>query len=291
MSGGRGIARYAFIAPHVVLLLMFGIIPAAYALYLALTNRLGQFTGIGQFVKVFQDYRFPTAFGHVAWYSVIWLVSLTVLTVLFALLIHQQHPRVSGALRFVFYIPGALAGVASVLVWVFMLDPSASPVGGLLQALGFSNIQEVTFEENLPVIFVLIAFWTGAGGWILVMYGALNNIPAELIEAAKIDGAGRLNIAWRIQIPLIRKWIVYMVVLAFGAGIQLFVEPGLVGAATRGGVDPTWSPNQLAYQYAFQQNDFNGAAAIAVCILILGIAGALIVVFRTGLFKTEAEEA
>lgn len=287
---GRGIARYLLVAPHVLLLVAFGLLPAGYALYLALTNARGQFTGVGQFVKIFKDFRMPAAFMNIAWYSVIWLTVLTVLVVLFALLIHQQSPRISTALRFIYYIPGALAGVASVLVWVFMLDPSASPISGILEMLGFRTIQEVTSPDSVAVIFVIIAFWTGAGGWILVMYGALNNISTEVLEAARIDGANRLQIAWRIQIPLIRKWVVYMAVMAFGAGVQLFVEPALVGAATRGGVDPAWSPNLLSYTFAFTQSDFNGAAAIAVCILVIGVGGALLVVFKTGLFKTEAEE-
>lgn len=287
---GRGAGRYLLVAPHVLLLVAFGVLPAVFALYLAFTNVRGQFTGLGQFVKVFRDFRFAGAFLNIAWYSVIWIAVLTVLTVLFAVLIHQQSARISASLRFVYYIPGALAGVASVLVWVFMLDPSASPIGEFLQGLGFRTIQTVTLPENLAPIFVVIAFWTGAGGWILVMYGALHNIPAEVIEAARIDGANKWQIAWQVEIPLIRKWIVYMVVMAFGAGVQLFVEPALVAAASRGGVDPAWSPNLLSYIYAFQQSDFHGAAAIAVCILVIGLGGALIVVFKTGLFKTEAEE-
>ena len=74
----------------------------------------------------------------------------------------------------------------------------------------------------------MIAFWTGAGGWIVVMYGALNTIPHDLEEAARIDGAGPLTIALRLKLPLIRKWIAYMVILSFATGTQLFVEPQLV---------------------------------------------------------------
>ena len=82
----------------------------------------------------------------------------------------------------------------------------------------------------------MIAFWTGAGGWIVVMYGALNNIPPDIIEAARIDGAGAWQIARRIQIPMLRKWIVYMVILAFAGGTQLFVEPQLLSRGQpRGG--------------------------------------------------------
>ena len=119
----------------------------------------------------------------------------------------------------------------------------------------------------------MIAFWTGAGGWILVMSGGLNNIPGDLAEAARIDGAGPIANALRIELPLIRKWIAYMVILAFATGTQLFVEPQLVTPASLGLVPAAWSSNQLAYQLAFRYADFNGAAAIAVDLLAIGLIG------------------
>ena len=101
---------------------------------------------------------------------------------------------------FLYYLPGALAGAASVLVWLFMLDPSVSPGSFLLRhVLGADLFVESIAPGHLPFIFAMIAFWTGAGGWIVVMYGALNTIPHELEEAARIDGAGPFTIALRTQ--------------------------------------------------------------------------------------------
>jgi multiple sugar transport system permease protein len=198
-----------------------------------------------------------------------------------------MKPGLSAVFRFLFYIPGALAGVASVLVWLFMLDPDVSPASWLLRTLGLHSFAAVLAPGDLPVIFLLIAFWTGAGGWIVVMYGALNNIPDEVLEAAKMDGAGFWQTAWHIQIPMIRQWIAYMTILAFAAGTQLFVEPQLLQTASLGRVSPTWSPNQLAYVFAFQQGDFNGAAAISIYLLVLGLICAGILVTRSKMFKVD----
>jgi multiple sugar transport system permease protein len=285
-----GVAGYAFVAGYVVLLAAFGIFPTIYAFYLAFTNNRGQFTGLGQFVKVVQDYRFGPAFTNIAIYLILWLVILVVVTVVVAVILRSRmRPGLSSVFRFLFYIPGALAGVASVLVWLFMLDPGISPVSGLLNALGFGTFSQVIAPQNLPVIFVLIAFWTGAGGWIVVMYGALNNIPDEVLEAARMDGAGPWKSAWFIQIPMISKWIAYMTILAFAAGTQLFVEPQLLQSASLGRLDPTWTPNQLAYVLAFQFGDFNGAAAVSIFLLLIGLVGAGILVTRSGLFKADNE--
>ncbi|MFB7493630.1 carbohydrate ABC transporter permease [Streptomyces sp. NPDC056161] len=283
-----GRAGYLFVAGYTLLLLAFGVFPTCYAFYLAVTNDRGQFTGLNQFTRVVQDYRFLPAFGHILVYLVLWLVTLVVLTVLTAVVLRSRlRTSVSALLRFLYYIPGALAGVASVLVWLFMLDPDVSPVSWLLKALGMDSFAAVLAPGNLPMIFMLIAFWTGAGGWMVVMYGALNNIPDEVIEAARIDGAGPWRIAWSIQIPMIRQWIAYMTILAFAAGTQLFVEPQLLQTASLGRVSPTWSPNQLAYVYAFQQGDFNGAAAISVFLLALGLLCAGLLVWRSNMFTLD----
>ena len=127
---------------------------------------------------------------------------------------------------------------------------------------------------HLPLIFAMIAFWTGAGGWIVVMSGALNNISDEVIDSAKIDGANAWQLAIRVKLPLIKKWVVYMLILAFAAGTQLFVEPQLVGEASLGMVSVTWSPNQLAYYYATQNANFNYAAAVSVDLLLVGLMAA-----------------
>ncbi|GIH67451.1 sugar ABC transporter permease [Microbispora siamensis] len=277
---------YAFIALYAVLTVAFGILPALYSLYLAFTDGDGGFAGIANFTKVMSDFRFLPAVGHVALYLVIWLVALVVLVSFLAIVVHAVRVRwLSRTLRFVFYLPGALAGASSVLLWLFVLDPTASPVGGLLRLMGFSSFVQVIVPANLPPVFAVIAFWTGAGGWIVIMYGALNNISADVIEAARIDGAGTVQIAWHIQLPMLRKWISYMGIMSLAAGTQLFVEPQLLSQASNAIVPNDYSLNQLAYQYAFQQNDFNGAAAISLLLLVVALALSAVFVTRGGLFE------
>jgi multiple sugar transport system permease protein len=288
MRGLRSARGWPFILPYLPFLIMFGIAPMLYAIKLAFTNVDGGWVGFDNFSKTFHDYRFGPAFGHILVYTSVWLVALVVFVVLLALLLHGRANRVSSTYRFLFYMPGALAGAASVLVWLFMLDPSVSPGSWLVHhVLGSDLFVESIAPGKLPFIFVMIAFWTGAGGWIVVMYGALNTIPQDLEEAARIDGAGPIGIALRLKLPLMRKWIAYMTILSFATGTQLFVEPQLVNQASLGLVPDTWSSNQLAYQLAFRYANFNGAAAIAVDLLAIGVLAAVVIVTRTGLFRRE----
>ncbi len=284
----QAFAAYVFSSGYVLLLLFFGVLPMVFALYLSFTKS-GQFVGLDNYAKAIGDFRFWPAVQHVAAFLVIWVVTLTGLVTLLALIVHAVRVRwLSSAARFLFYIPGAFAGSASVMLWLFVLNPSVSPVSFVLKWFGYTNFVQAIDVNNLPLIFTVIAFWTGAGGWIIIMYGALNNISDEIMEAARCDGASAIKTALYIQIPLIRKWIAYMAVIAVAAGTQLFAEPKILAQASRNQIPKHYSLNQLAYVTAFgPQADFNSSAAISMMLLVVAAGLAAFFVFRGGLFDRD----
>lgn len=289
-SGARAqaFAAYVFSSGYVLLLLVFGVLPMVFALYLSFTKS-GQFVGLDNYVKAVGDFRFWPAVQHVAAFLVIWVVTLTGLVTLLALIVHAVRVRwLSSTARFLFYIPGAFAGSASVMLWLFVLNPSVSPVSFVLKWFGYTSFVQAIDLNNLPLIFTVVAFWTGAGGWIIIMYGALNNISDEIMEAARCDGASAIKTALYIQIPLIRKWIAYMAVIAVAAGTQLFAEPKILAQASRNQIPKHYSINQLAYVTAFgPQADFNSSAAISMMLLVVAAGLAAFFVFRGGLFDRD----
>ncbi len=289
-SGARAqaFAAYVFCSGYVLLLLVFGVLPMVYALYLSFTKS-GQFVGLDNYVKAVGDFRFLPAVQHVAAFLVIWVVTLTVLVTLLALIVHAVRVRwLSSTARFLFFIPGAFAGAASVMLWLFLLNPSVSPVSFVLKWFGYTNFVQAIDLNNLPLIFTVIAFWTGAGAWIIIMYAALNNISDEIMEAARCDGASAIKTAWYIQLPLIRKWIAYMVVISVAVGTQLFAEPKILAQASRNQIPKHYSLNQLAYVTAFgPQADFNSSAAISMMLLVVAAGLAAFFVFRGGLFDRD----
>ena len=100
------------------------------------------------------------------------------------------------------------------------------------------------------------------------MFGALQSVSQDVLEAARIDGAGPIRTAFSIKLPLIGKYVAYMVILSFAAALQVFVEPQLFYAITQAG-SSWWSLNQLGYTFAFQQGDFGMSAAVSVVLLVL----------------------
>lgn len=287
-ASAQTFAAYVFCSGYVLLLLVFGVLPMVYALYLSFTKS-GQFVGLDNYVKAVGDFRFLPAVQHVAAFLVIWVVTLTVLVTLLALIVHAVRVRwLSSTTRFLFFIPGAFAGAASVMLWLFLLNPSVSPVSFVLKWFGYTNFVQAIDLNNLPLIFTVIAFWTGAGAWIIIMYAALHNISNEIMEAARCDGAGAIKTAWYIQLPLIRKWIAYMVVISVAVGTQLFAEPKILAQASRNQIPKHYSLNQLAYVTAFgPQADFNSSAAISMMLLVVAAGLAAFFVFRGGLFDRD----
>jgi len=287
-ASAQAFAAYVFCSGYVLLLLVFGVLPMVYALYLSFTKS-GQFVGLDNYVKAVGDFRFLPAVQHVAAFLVIWVVTLTVLVTLLALIVHAVRVRwLSSTTRFLFFIPGAFAGAASVMLWLFLLNPSVSPVSFVLEWFGYTNFVQSIDVNNLPLIFTVIAFWTGAGAWIIIMYAALHNISNEIMEAARCDGASAIKTAWYIQLPLIRKWIAYMVVISVAVGTQLFAEPKILAQASRNQIPKHYSLNQLAYVTAFgPQADFNSSAAISMLLLVVAAGLAAFFVFRGGLFDRD----
>lgn len=281
---------YVFVLPYILLLLFFGIVPSVYALFISFTDPNSDttsFNGLANYITAFHDFRFLAAFAHALLYLLLWLPITTVGVLFLALLLHARASRFSTVMRLIYFLPGAVTGSASVLLWMFMFDPSVSPFNFIFSALGVRDITAVIYEPNLPILLTIIAFSTGAGGWIVVMYGAFQNISNEILEAAKIDGCNAIQTALSIKLPLISKYIVYMLILSFAGGIQLFVEPQLLSKAVRNTISPTWSPNELAYEFAFNLGNFGVSAAISTLLLIVGLIGAFLLIFRTRFFSTE----
>jgi multiple sugar transport system permease protein len=87
-----------------------------------------------------------------------------------------------------------------------------------LNSLGIEKSEEIWQTKNLVWLFAIMAFFAVAGNWILIQYGSLQSLSQEIIEAARMDGCSGLQLALRIKLPLIKKYIIYMGVLIFAGG-------------------------------------------------------------------------
>ncbi|WP_374314828.1 carbohydrate ABC transporter permease [Microbacterium sp.] len=285
-------ARGAWIlmAPYAALFLVAAAIPIGYALWISfqkaptLVDPTTGFGGLDAYITAVTDYRFIDTFVNIFTVMIIWLPLMILGVVGLALLVHASPGRFGGSMRFIYFLPGALAGIANFVLWVYLLNPSISPIGFLWRGAGMDNLKEVATTENLPWILTAMLFFQGVGTWIVIVYGGLNGIPDEIFEAAQIDGANAWQLAWRIKLPLIRPWIGYAALMNLAYGFQLFLEPYLMRQISAGSIDAEWAPTQLGYAFAFTNRNFPAAAAMSVILLVITLAIGMFIVFRSGLF-------
>jgi multiple sugar transport system permease protein len=288
---------WVLMAPYTLLFLVAAAIPICYAFYISLqkpatlVNPQSGFGGLDAFITVVTDYRFVGTFVNIFTVMIIWLPLMILGVVGLALLIHASPGRFGGSMRFIYFVPGALAGIANFVLWVYLLNPSVSPIAFVWRGMGLDTLKEITTTENLPWILTAMLFFQGVGTWIIIVNGGLNGIPEEIFEAASLDGANAWQTAWRIKLPLIRPWIGYAALMNLAYGFQLFLEPYLLRQISSGSVEAEWAPTQLGYAFAFTNRNFPAAAAMSIILLIITLAIGIFIVFRSGLFGEEKEKA
>jgi multiple sugar transport system permease protein len=279
---------YLLLLPYILLLLMFGVFPIAYALGLSFFDTIEMvFWGFTNYEFVFNDFRVSTSTINVLTFVAIW-VTITVIGVACLALMLDSIPRgAANALRTVYFLPGAVTSSAIVVLWLFVLDPSVSPFQPVLNILGWQTRADVISGVGLAGIFAIMSYFSASGGWLVVFGGALASLPQEVLEAARIDGANRLQLATRIKLPMIWRSLVLMAILSLAAGLQLFVEPQLMALAGPQFAQNDWSLNQLAFQYAFRMGDFGASAALSTLLVGSSIVIALVIVFATRFYKLD----
>jgi multiple sugar transport system permease protein len=272
-------------APYLFLLISFGLIPIIMAiLEVPHESRVNPDGGWDAFTIVLQDFRFLPAVKNVLGFMAIFVPTTIIFVIAMALMLDVNPTAWKKWLRMAYIVPAAISGAVAVLVWYALLQPAFSPIKEPLSWVGITTSGQIWQTKNLVYIFAIMAFFAIAGNWILIQFGSLQSISGEVIEAARVDGCSAFQIAMRIKLPLIKKYIVYMGVLIFAGGLQIFVEPQLIDGGIYSGIAEAWSLDQLSFELAFTSGDFGGASALSLMLLVPSLLGALVVIFKTDMF-------
>jgi multiple sugar transport system permease protein len=282
------LAPYVLLLPAVVLFVAFLLVPMLYAVHLsfrglrlqpggAFGRRQEVFVGLENYVSAVTDAEFLAGFGRLAVYGVI-AVPLTLgLALLFALLLDLPRARATRFSRTAIFLPYAVPGVVATLLWGFLYLPSTSPASYLSERWGWGGIPFLEGSLIYPSV-ANIAVWGGVGFNMLIIYTALRGIPAELYDAARIDGCSEWQIALRIKVPMVAPALVLTGLFALIGTLQLYGEPTTLRPMTTE-ISKTWVPLMKIYRDAFSNDDLPLAAASSV-LLALGTLAVSVVVLR-----------
>ena len=284
LSRRRRLTPYLFLLPFGLLFLLFFIAPILYAIYESLfrSQRSGLglgaatvgFNGLNNYLQVIHDPDFYTGVGRVLLYGIVQVPIMLGLALLLALLLDSTVVRFKSFFRLVFFVPYAIPGIIAALLWGYLYDPGLSPIVKGMSGLGLGTPDFLGPNSVLWSI-ANIATWAWTGYNMLIIFAALQAIPTEIYESARIDGASGWHIAWHIKIPLAAPALILTCIFSIIGTLQLFNEPQVLTTISNN-ISTSYTPNLYAYYTAFSNNNYYYAAAIAVvlalvtCILSFG---------------------
>jgi multiple sugar transport system permease protein len=272
-------APYAFLLPATILFTLFFALPIGYAVWLSLHKvqvkglglgkggRSEVWAGIKNYTDALGDSELLDGAVRVLGYGAIVVPVMLGLALLFALMLDTDRVRLTPFTRLAIFLPYAVPGVVAALLWGFLYLPDVSPFYFVLDKLG---MPQPDLLDGGPLYLALsnIAVWGGTGFNMIVIYTSLQAIPAEVYEAAKLDGCSPLQTALRIKIPMVAPSLVLTFFFSIIATLQVFSEPTTLKPLTNS-VSSTWSPLMKVYQDAFGKGDIYSAAASAVIIAVV----------------------
>jgi alpha-glucoside transport system permease protein len=271
-----------YVVPTVALLAMFLVYPIVSTIRLSLDTgiflQLRKFVGLDNFVDLFTKDRLffsigPAGVSGVLTNNVLWLLLYPLGCIALGLLIAALADRVryETAVKTIVFVPQAIAATAAGLIWllIYAPNPDVGILNAILRAVG---AQPAGFLGNASLVtyaLIVAAIWTGTGLAVVILSAAIKSVPAELVEAATIDGASPFQAFRSIQLPMISGPLTVVAVTLAIAAIKTF---DLVFVMTRGG--PNGASGVIGYTYyneTFEQGRGGYGAAAAVVMLIVVI--------------------
>ena len=264
---------YLFVAPFVLFLVGIYAYPFFYAIYMSFFDYffsapgaevVRPFVGLANYANVLQDPLFHIAIRNVVIFLIINVPLTVAISMVLATALNAAIP-LRAFFRAAYYIPYITASVAAVGIWLWLFSGF-----GLVDKILGSLAPNPSFLINallaMPII-ALYVTWKGLGFYILVYLAALQTIPKELYEAAKVDGASRIASFFAVTVPGLRPATLLVVITAVITGANFFTEPYLLTGG--GGPDnQTVSPVFLIYRFGIQQNHPGYAAAIGLLLAV-----------------------
>ncbi|WP_413452459.1 sugar ABC transporter permease [Georgenia phoenicis] len=263
-------AVLALITPFGLFFSLFYLLPIGYAIYKStlVIEREGTFGpptevfgGLAQYAAVFENAPFWESVVRMLAFGIVQVPVMLGLALVFALLLDSPLVRGKRFFRLAYFVPYAVPGVIAAIMWGFLYSPNLSPFTSVTQTIPFLS------GELVLASIANVVTWVFVGYNMLIIYSALLAVPGELHEAAKLDGAGQVRIAWAIKVPLVRPAIILTAVFSIIGTLQLLAEPQVFRTFSAA-VNSTYTPNLAIYTTASVPNT-NLAAAMSV-ILALG---------------------
>lgn len=276
----RSLRGWLFISPWIVGFLVFTLYPFISSLYYSFTNynilKKPAWVGWQNYATMIHNPMFWTSLYNTLYYAVIFVPLSTAMAIGIAMLLNMRVKAV-GIYRAVFYLPSVVPVVASSVLWLWLFNPSYGLINAALGGLGLRGPGWIFAVGWSKPGLILMGLW-GLGVPIVIYLASLQGVPADLYEAADIEGSNWWTKTWRITLPMISPAILFNVILGIIGAFQYFTQAYVM---TSGGPDNSTLFYALyIYQEGFQFLHMGYASALA-WVLFLIVLVVTLIVFRT----------
>ncbi|MGR3763164.1 carbohydrate ABC transporter permease [Rossellomorea sp. NS-SX7] len=259
---------YVFIAPAVIILAVFSIVPIIVAFLISFTDldlaglanwSNVNFVGLENYSALVSDELFHKSIFNTFFYVLIGVPLVIVFSLGIALLLNYGTSKLFTVFRGVYYMPSITNIIAVAVIWGFLYNTEYGLFNYLLSLLDVEKIPWLGEPTIAKLSLIVLAVWKGIGINMIIFLAALQGIPKSYYEAAEMDGANRWQVLWNVTIPLLRYATFFVTVTTLIGWLQFFEEPFVM---TNGGpLDGTISMALFIYQRGFQFSEFGYAAA------------------------------
>lgn len=287
-QGKEKIAAWLFLLPALAGLLLFVYYPMIRSLITSFTqfhslSGASTFIGFDNYVHIVKDKQFLNSISNSFYFAILVIPTQTALALALALLVKRKS-KLSGIFRTVYFIPVIMAfGVASTL-FKLIYNKDYGILNGILNSFGFPSVSLLTDPDNAMYGIVILCIWKTAGFFMIIFLAALNNIPANLYEAAEVDGATAIQRFVYITLPLIKRTTAFVVIITTMDAIKVAAP---IFIMTNGGpADSTTTIVFYIVQTAFQLMNLGYASAAAFILFFIVM---IIAIIQMKAFRSDVE--
>jgi len=284
---------YLLNAPALLAICVLAGYPIVYSAWVSLHKfnlkrpNVFRFIGLDNYSEILKSPEFWSALWITVQFTVMVVALVAILGVLVALLLNQSFPG-RGVLRTLILLPWAIPPVVNGLMWQWIYDSKIGALNGLLTTIGAIKEYRGWLSEPLSALLALVSadVWNTLPLAVILLLAALQRIPAELYEAARMDGAGRLQTFWYVTFPWIAQVLLVVLILQTLAAIRAF---DIIYVLTGGG--PGTATTTLTWQTyltTFDSLDFGRGNAYAYTVSLITFGFALVyfrILYRRGNFE------
>ncbi|MCD7887610.1 MAG: sugar ABC transporter permease [Clostridiales bacterium] len=287
------VAPYVFILPFVLSVLLFWVVPIAQGIRLSFFNTLQEeFVGLKNYTKIFSDKVFLKALYHSVRYTIGTLILLLPLPLLFATMLNSKlTSKTAGFFKSIYFIPALTSVVVAGTIFRLMFgELDTSLANQVLNALGGSSIKWLKMDWPSYFILLLLACWRWMGVNILYYLAGLQSIPADLYEAASIDGATKLQQFTHISIPLVQPTTVYVMTISIYAGLSMYVESSMLWTGNNSPMNIGLTIVGYLYRQGIEKRNMGYACAVGMILLIIVMVINILQLIANGTIKVGKKE-